>query len=136
MRGDCRYFQKRIYGAGDTVQFCALGLAPEAPWRCPEACPRFEKRVGQAAWTAPGAAPGAGAAGSPAQGDASLGASGATGPEPPLGAGAAELLGAAQGIIRAAGPEIVAEHERRRRREASPPWWQKLREQARRRRIV
>jgi hypothetical protein len=120
MRGDCRYFQKRIYGTGETVQFCALGLAPEAPWRCPQGCPRFEKRVAEVRWSEAGEG----------AGDSVMV------PEPDLAPGAAELLGAAQGIIRAAGPEIVAEHERRRRRQASGPWWQKLREQARRRRNV
>jgi hypothetical protein len=124
MRGDCRYFQKRMYGSGESMQFCVLGLAPEAPWRCPPGCPRYEKRAADLL---------ARDSRGPEAGSAEVAAAPS---EPALAAGAAELLGAAQGILRAAGPEIMAEQERRRRREARSPWWQKLREQARWRRSV
>ena len=46
MRVDCRHCESRTYGSGETIRRCALGKAPEAPWRCPEACPLFEKRIG------------------------------------------------------------------------------------------
>ena len=42
MREDCRHFESRIYDSGEVARFCVLGLAPEAPWRCPDACPRYE----------------------------------------------------------------------------------------------
>ena len=28
-----------------------LDLAPEAPWRCPENCPCYERRLADAGWT-------------------------------------------------------------------------------------
>ncbi len=42
MREDCRHFESRSYAGGETARFCVLDLAPEAPWRCPENCPRYE----------------------------------------------------------------------------------------------
>ena len=27
-----------------------LDLAPDAPWRCPDACPKYERRLADAAW--------------------------------------------------------------------------------------
>ena len=50
MRHDCRHFESRTYANGETVRKCDLDLAPEAPWRCPETCPRFERRL-DAGWT-------------------------------------------------------------------------------------
>lgn len=43
MREDCRHFQSRTYTSGEVARFCVLDLAPEAPWRCPANCPRYEK---------------------------------------------------------------------------------------------
>jgi hypothetical protein len=45
MRENCRYFESREYDDGETARFCSLDLAPEAPWRCPAECPRFEPSV-------------------------------------------------------------------------------------------
>jgi hypothetical protein len=42
MREDCRHFESRSYPGGETARFCVLDLAPEAPWRCPENCSRYE----------------------------------------------------------------------------------------------
>ena len=42
MREDCRHFESRSYPGGETARFCVLDLAPEAPWRCPDNCPRYE----------------------------------------------------------------------------------------------
>src|SRR5947209_20153949 len=42
MREDCRHFESRSYAGGETARFCVLDLAPEAPWRCPDNCPRYE----------------------------------------------------------------------------------------------
>src|SRR5205814_6482653 len=50
MRTDCRHYESRTYPSGETVRKCQLGLAPDAPWRCPEDCPKFEKRRWDAGW--------------------------------------------------------------------------------------
>jgi hypothetical protein len=42
MRENCRHFESREYDDGETARFCTLDLAPEAPWRCPDDCPKFE----------------------------------------------------------------------------------------------
>jgi len=42
MRENCRHFESREYDDGETARFCVLDLAPEAPWRCPDNCPKFE----------------------------------------------------------------------------------------------
>jgi hypothetical protein len=51
MRTECKHFESRSYPNGDTVRKCNLDLAPDAPWRCPESCPRFERRLADQAWT-------------------------------------------------------------------------------------
>jgi hypothetical protein len=43
MREDCRHYATRTYDDGEVARFCVLDLAPEAPWRCPENCPRYER---------------------------------------------------------------------------------------------
>ncbi len=45
MREDCRHFQSRTYDTGEVARFCVLNLAPEAPWRCPADCPRYEQDI-------------------------------------------------------------------------------------------
>jgi hypothetical protein len=50
MREDCKHFQSRTYRTGEVVRFCELDLAPEAPWRCPEDCASYERRVAGAGW--------------------------------------------------------------------------------------
>ncbi len=50
MREDCKHFESRTYDDGETARFCTLDLAPEAPWRCPDDCPRYEKRLVDATW--------------------------------------------------------------------------------------
>lgn len=50
MRQECRHFESRTYANGETVRKCDLDLAPEAPWRCPEQCAKFEPRL-DAGWT-------------------------------------------------------------------------------------
>jgi hypothetical protein len=45
MREDCRHFESRTYDDGEVARFCELDLAPEAPWRCPEQCPRYERSL-------------------------------------------------------------------------------------------
>jgi hypothetical protein len=51
MREDCKHFQSRTYASGEIARFCVLDLAPEAPWRCPENCPSYERRVADVTWT-------------------------------------------------------------------------------------
>jgi hypothetical protein len=46
MREDCAHYESRAYDDdGEVARFCTLGLAPEAPWRCPEHCPSYERIV-------------------------------------------------------------------------------------------
>jgi len=50
MREECKHFQSRTYASGEVARFCVLDLAPEAPWRCPENCPAYERRLADAGW--------------------------------------------------------------------------------------
>jgi hypothetical protein len=110
MRVDCKFYESRTYATGDTVRMCRLNLAPEAPWRCPEGCPKFERKLLDGGWT--------------------VGTLANTAPEEPpkLDAAALELLEAAAGIINDAGPEIVADVDkdrvkRRIRAQRRRRWW-------------
>ena len=98
MRTDCRHYDSRTYPSGDVVRKCRLDLAPEAPWKCPVDCPRYERRVIDVAWQY-------GSLGGPAHQT----------PEPPpdLNEDVAKLLDEAEDIVNAAGAELRAEQERR-----------------------
>lgn len=99
MRVDCRHYESRTYPSGETVRKCQLDVAPEAPWRCPEACPSFAKRVFDVGWQY-----------------GSFGATaGKVAPPEPEGEDVAALLDAAEDIINAAAPDILAEFERQQR---------------------
>ena len=50
MRTECKHFESRTYANGDAVRKCNLDLAPDAPWRCPDDCPRYERRLADVAW--------------------------------------------------------------------------------------
>jgi len=50
MRTECKHFESRTYANGDAVRKCNLDLAPEAPWRCPENCTKYERRLADVAW--------------------------------------------------------------------------------------
>ena len=50
MRTECKHFESRTYANGDAVRKCGLDLAPDAPWRCPDGCDRFERRLADVAW--------------------------------------------------------------------------------------
>ena len=50
MREECKHFQSRTYNTGDTARFCSLDLAPEAPWKCPDGCQKYERRLADVAW--------------------------------------------------------------------------------------
>ena len=99
MRQDCRYFESRTYPNGETVRKCDLDLAPEAPWRCPEDCPKFTKRLADVNWSH-------GTLVTPAT------------PDEPEGEGIAELLDAAEDIVNSAGADVLAEVEAERAKEA------------------
>lgn len=94
MRQDCKFFESRSYASGDTVRKCDLDLAPEAPWRCPDDCPKYDRRVADVNWkhgslvTPP----------TPAEPDS-------LGDDASIGA----LLDSAEEIVRAAGPKIMAD---------------------------
>src|SRR5215213_7701682 len=50
MRRECKNFESRTYANGETVRKCNIDLAPDAPWRCPEPCAGFERRM-DLGWT-------------------------------------------------------------------------------------
>ena len=97
MRQDCKYFESRSYPNGDTVRKCDLDLAPEAPWRCPDDCPSYTRRMVDVNWSH-------GTLVTPATPDepASLGEDDSI----------AALLDAAEDIVNEAGPRVMAELER------------------------
>lgn len=51
MREECKQFESRAYPNGETVRKCNLDLAPEAPWRCPDNCPKYERRMVDVNWS-------------------------------------------------------------------------------------
>ena len=115
MREECKHVQSRTYTSGEVARFCRLDLAPEAPWRCPDNCPKYDRRMGDAGW----------AHGSlvspPVEAEPSN-----------LVENVGDLLDQAEDIINSAGPQIVAEFDRqrdRRDRSAGPaqPWWKRRR---------
>jgi hypothetical protein len=50
MREECVHFQSRTYASGEAARFCRLDLAPEAPWRCPDNCPSYRRRLADVGW--------------------------------------------------------------------------------------
>ncbi len=102
MREDCKNFQSRTYASGEVARFCVLDLAPEAPWRCPENCPRYERRMSDIGWDL-------GSLVRPQVPD-----------EPDtieLNDDAAAVLDEAEDILNVAGPTIFSEVQRQRARE-------------------
>ena len=110
MREECKHFESRTYADGETVRKCNLDLAPEAPWRCPEDCPKFAPRMADVNWKH-------GTLVTPPT------------PEEPVGDGMAELLDEAEDIVNAVVPDALAEMEARQSRAAGGPgtWWQRWR---------
>jgi hypothetical protein len=103
MRQDCKHFESRTYRNGETVRKCDLDLAPEAPWRCPTDCPRYERRFADVNWSH-------GSLVTPAT------------PDEPLDAldrgdgSVARLLDEAEQIVNEVGHHVIADvHEERRR---------------------
>ena len=99
MRQDCKYFESRSYPSGDTVRKCDLDLAPEAPWRCPENCSSFTRRLADVNWRHDSLV-------TPPTPDepSSLGEDDSI----------AALLDSAEEIVRNAGPDIFADIEEER----------------------
>jgi hypothetical protein len=113
MREECKHFQSRTYASGEVARFCVLDLAPEAPWRCPENCPAYERRLADAGWV-----------------HGSL-------VEPPIedepdvpGEEVAELLGRAEDIVNSVAPEVLSEvraEDAKREGRQGRPWWRRRR---------
>ena len=95
MRQDCKFFESRTYRSGETVRKCDLNLAPEAPWRCPDDCPAYQRRLADVNWQYGTLVTPA----TPAQ-PASLDSDDAA---------VAELLAEAKRIVNEAGPTVLAE---------------------------
>ena len=93
MREECKNYESRTYPDGETVRKCNIDLAPDAPWRCPDPCAGYERRLADVNWA-----------------HGSLIAP-PTPPEPPgLDDGsAAAVLDEAEDILNAVGPEVLAE---------------------------
>lgn len=109
MRQECRNFESRTYPNGETVRKCNLDLAPEAPWRCPANCGKFEPRM-DIGWTY-------GSMVSPKT------------PEEPPGLGdgtAAAVLDEAEDFLNSVGAqvmaEVAAERAARQAAEQQPAW--------------
>ncbi|MHB1536748.1 MAG: hypothetical protein ACYC1D_19495 [Acidimicrobiales bacterium] len=103
MREDCRHFQSRTYDTGEVARFCVLNLAPEAPWRCPENCSKYQRDIIDTTFV---------------QGSLvrpQVEAEPDDAPEEIAG-----VLDEADAIVTAAGPEILAQVEAER---AKRPWW-------------
>ena len=93
MREECKNYESRTYPDGETVRKCNIDLAPDAPWRCPDPCAGYERRLADVNWA-----------------HGSLIAP-PTPPEPPgLDDGsAAAVLDEAEDILNTVGPEVLAE---------------------------
>jgi len=103
MREDCRFYESRTYNSGEVVRMCRLDLAPDAPWKCPDNCPKFARRTFDAGWTVAPLVP------TPVP------------PAPPeVGDGASELLDAAEDIINAIGPDVLKDIKRQREGRKNP----------------
>jgi len=111
MNEGCKFFESRTYANGETVRKCDLDLAPEAPWRCPDACPAYVPRLADVNWA-----------------HGSL-ITPPTPPEPPsVAAGdpsVAALLNEAEDIINAIAASTRAEVDAQR--EAKPGFFQRFR---------
>jgi hypothetical protein len=110
MREECKNFQSRTYSSGEVARFCLLDLAPEAPWRCPDHCSSYERRLADVGWEH-------GSLIEPAIEDEPKGA-----PEE-----IADLLGRATDIVNEVAPDVLAdvEAQERSQEKRSRRWWRK-----------
>jgi len=107
MRTECKHFESRTYATGDAVRKCNLDLAPDAPWRCPEPCDGFERRLADVAWAHGTVVPPPTPRDVPGLDDGS----------------AAAVLDAAEEIINAMGASILEEVDKEKN--AKPRWWRR-----------
>jgi hypothetical protein len=113
MREECKHFQSRTYASGEVARFCALDLAPEAPWRCPADCPKYERRLADAGWVR-------GSLVEPALEEE---------PSSP-GEDIALLLQSAETIVNAVAPSALAEaraEDAKREARSAKRWWRRKR---------
>ena len=110
MREECKHFQSRTYNTGEVARFCVLDLAPEAPWRCPDGCQRYERRTADVGWTH------GSLVSPPVEAE----------PDEP-GEDIAALLSEAEDVVESITPEALAEIERQRARADRPGWRRWLR---------
>jgi len=106
MREDCCHYETRTYDDGEVARFCTLDLAPEAPWRCPADCPRYERIM----MIGPDFEKGSLADPPPVEAE----------PEGPV----EDIIGVlddAEDIVNAALPAVVDDLDRERK-----PWWRRL----------
>jgi len=118
MREECKHFQSRTYANREVARMCELDLAPEAPWRCPDDCPSFARRLADVNWVH-------GTLVTPPPTDEPEG----------FDADSIELLEEADAIVNSVAPEVLGEVELQRAREdaRSSGTWQRLRGRFRRR---
>ncbi len=110
MREECKHFQSRTYSSGEVARFCVLDLAPEAPWRCPSGCARYQRRLADAGW----------AHGRLIEPEVEA--------EPPdAGPGVGSLLAEAEQIVSAVAPQALAAVERSERAAGRAQWLKRLR---------
>ncbi|MHB8293716.1 MAG: hypothetical protein ACYDH5_03655 [Acidimicrobiales bacterium] len=107
MREECKHYQSRTYASGEVARFCVLDLAPEAPWRCPDDCSRYQRRLADAGWDH-------GSLVEPAI---------EAEPDEPAGE-VAELMNQAEDVVNAVSAEALAE-ARRAEAKSAPTWWKK-----------
>lgn len=105
MREECRNFESRTYGNGETVRKCGLELAPDAPWRCPADCSGYELRLIDAAWQFGTLVPKVAPADPPGLDDGT----------------AAAVLDEAEDFLNSIGAQVMAEVEAQRKKEANRP---------------
>jgi len=104
MREECKHFQSRTYDNGEVARMCELDLAPEAPWRCPDDCPSFQRRLADVNWTH-------GTLVTPPATDEPVG----------FDADSIELLDEAEAIVNAAAPAVLEDVQRKRDRADGGP---------------
>ena len=107
MRTECKHYESRTYANGDAVRKCNLDLAPEAPWRCPDECARYERRLADVAWVH-------GSAISPPTPDEVPGLDDGS---------AAAVLDEAEAIVNAVGFDLMAEIEAEQNKKRR--WWRR-----------
>ncbi len=110
MREECKHFQSRTYDSGEVARFCILDLAPEAPWKCPDNCASYARRLADVGWAH-------GTLVEPA-----------LEPMPDVPSEeAAKLLDQAEDIINAVGPEVLADVRKEDERKSGGRWWRRRR---------